>query len=233
MSSLTSSVLVAGSVLAIAGGQVFAGEEGDVGFRLIDGTLTTVLASDEDGDTEGAFLNDGQRVFAADLNGAGFADEPGFYINSFSDIADGLFLGYRNIGPLLRWDASSQTFVDAGTTLTQINGPFTQDTPTTDVVEEGFRFAYTGGEFDEHPDLQLNDISTSGAFLWNLEFFLAADMTTSDVVQETQNVFVVLNFGLDEASFDEAFEAAEAIIPTPASGVVLGLAGLMAVRRRR
>lgn len=225
--------LVSAVTVASVSAALFAGEDGDVGLILRNGVLSTALASDEAGDVRAAFLNTSQRVFEGEFNVSGFADEPGFYVNGFSRIDPGVFVGYNNIGPLLRWDDSTGTFVDSGTTLTQINGPFTLDTPTTDIIEEGFRFAYNGGEFDEHPDLQLNDISEPGAFLWNLNFFLADAAVGGNILAESENVFVVVNFGLEEAAFEEAVEAAEVLIPTPSSVAAMGAMGLLAARRRR
>ena len=207
-------------------------EEGDIGLMLNGGTLTTVLAEHDAGDSADAFLNDGQRVFEAEFNNLGFADEPGLYTNSFGGFSAGMFIGYNNRGPLRVWDGTDFDQAASGP-LNQIVGPFTKSTPVGDVIEEGFRFAYSGGEFDEHADLQLTDTSNPGVFLWEVEFFAADAASGGNILATSKKVFIVLNFGVDEVAFEEAAEYAESIIPAPSSIAVLALGGFAAARRRR
>ncbi len=222
---------VAAAVLAGVAGAAFGGEDGDVGLLLRDGRLITALAVDDAGDTPAAFLDQNQRVFAGAFDGSGFADEPGFYTNTFGGFEVGQSIGYNNIGTLRVWNGAG--FEDAvGNSLSQLVGPFTETvTGTSSGVREGFRFAYNGGEYDEHPDLLLGDTSAPGVFLWELSFFVAdAD---GSIVASSLPAFIVLNFGVDEAVFDEAFAFATAAVPAPMGAGVLALAGVVASRRRR
>lgn len=215
-----------------AGSALAAGESGDVGLLFDGNSITTVRAADDVGDSADAFVNDGQRVFETELNNLGFADEPGFYTNSTGGFTPGQFIGYRNIGTLKVWNGADFD-QDAATSLNQIVGPMIKSTPAGNVTEEGFRFQYNGGEYDEHPDLQLADTSTAGVFLWELDFFVSDSATGSTILGESQRIFIVINFGIDDVEFERAVEYAESVVPAPGAAGVLALAGLVAARRRR
>ena len=229
----TAQYFAAAMIPAALAAPALAGEGGDVGFALVNGELRTVLALDDQGDSAAAFPEgfSVERVFAADFDATGFADEPGFYINSFSNIAVGLDLSYTQEGALLEWNGSD--FVATDHQLRQIITPTISTVTPSSGTAPGFDFPYSGGEFDQHPDLQLENLSgpiEAGVYLWNISFSLLDNGTT---VAESQNVFIVLNFGVDESIHDAAIEYAESIIPTPGAATVLAMTGLIATRRRR
>lgn len=226
----TAMLFGAAVIPAIATGVASAHGEGDVGLLLDGSTITTVLASDEAGDTADAF-GASQRVFEGEFDNSGFADGPGTYTNSFGGFSAGTFIGYNNVGPLLAWDGTS--FVSTTNALDQIVGPIVRTTPGTDTTTEGFRFQYLGGEYDEHPDLQLTDAGLTGVYLWSVEFFLSDASTGGSTLASSETVYLVLNYGMDEDVHEAAIEYAEGLVPAPAGCAVLALGGLAGIRRRR
>lgn len=234
-------------VLAGAAAPAMAdGDGGDVGFILADDGVITVAAADDEGDSAAAFVNGEteQFVFVTDMDSTGFADEPGFYINSFSNLpnTDTLFLSYTQEAPLLVYDAVSDSYVATDVQLGQINIPgiIANVTPETGSAP-GLGYLINidptvGGEFDQHPDLQLLvDGAPSGfdpgVYLWQISFqFLDGIGGPEQFSTETVGILFVF----EAEDLEEAAEAAaEAFIPTPGAAAVLAVGGVLATRRRR
>ncbi len=220
-----SSVVVLASVAGIAS----AGELGDVGLVLQNGQLITGLADD----VAGTIDDLGERVFAGELtfdNLSGFAvgDDPGFFTNSGAGIAVGSTIRYDTVAALRQWTG----FGFGGTiaSLLQIQGLSTIVTPTVDEVVAGYGYTYNGGDFDEHPDYALD--GSNGIYLWQVEFELLDP--TGNLVDRTDTIYIVFNYGLSDTELDLAIEYVETnIIPAPGAAALLGLGGLAAARRRR
>lgn len=170
--------------------------------------------------------------FGEGLNPANFANEPGF------DVEDGEFnpgddLSFNVVTDLLYWDGVAFAAVPAGHSLEIANVINSVVVDGSSGFQNGFLLGVADGDGGLHtdPDYTLNgpgapDSLAVGAYgLW-------LEMTSTQYA--TSNGFIImLNYGLDEASFEAGVEAAAALVPEPSSAFLLALAAAgMWIRRR-
>jgi uncharacterized protein (TIGR03382 family) len=220
-------------VVAAAAGIVWGHGEGDIGLLLDGDRIVTALADDESGE----FTSIGERVFGGEIDFvSNVGDGPGFFTTDgptlpggFTPFAAGTTISYQTNGAIMAWDGAS--FVSTSNRLRQIQIPGVLEilSPTDGSVTPGFEYAYSGGDFDEHPDYAMEDGGTPGIFLWSVSF---AASDGSGVFATSDFAWVVFNFGMTEEEHELALEWAEANIPSPGALAALGL-GLAAGSRRR
>ncbi len=208
------------AAFAIAG--VATAHEGDVGLKIIDGSIVTGIVDDGPG---GEIVLPGERVFAGEMfefGGQIYADGPGLFaeVGQFPD--SDLIFDFAS--PVQRWNGSG--FESTTQTFTLEYGPMSATSPAAG-SGAGFGIGVGPAGFDEHYDFYLNDAET-GVYL------LALDFSSSDAgIGAALTTYLVFNNGEDESVHDAAIEYVEdVIIPAPASLAVLGL-GAFAMRRRR
>lgn len=208
--------------------------EGDIGVRVEGGAITTWLVGEVGDPPAEGFLYP-ERVFGADLVfDAGFGlptiDEPGFA--SFDEPAlHGRALRFDIAAPLRVWsggldgDFGALSPVRLGVGSDELDLDFIL-TPDTETVVPGHTLVFPG-DFDFHFDLRLQG-DAQGIYLLAMQIANpGGPLGTSDTV------YIVLNYGLDEAEHDAAIEyVVERVVPAPGTGL-LAFAGLAFARRRR
>lgn len=210
------------------------GHIGDVGLAVQGGRIVTGIVEEPMPGVE--VVVPGERVFGGDLSDVGgviFGDEPGLYSSAATFPANSSLI-FTIHGALRKWDGSSFDNL-AAERLSIAFGPDSRLTPTTDTLVAGFGFNVgpTGG-FDEHYDFTLLDAglgNNPGTGVYLVSLSLASDASG---LAESDQFWMVLNFGADELIHDQAIEFVEEnIVPAPgAATLALGL-GLLASRRRR
>lgn len=215
-------------VLAACAG-VAAADGGDFGLAIVDGRVVTGI-----GDHDAQAITDlGERVFAADMSLVGsnwFADEPGIFIEAGS-MPDNVGVGFVLEAAVRRWDGTGAVDFSAlsPAAMTLEFGPLSASTALIDGDVGGFSILYDADSptgFDEHWDFLLDASAGTGIYLLQLRF-------TVDGFADSASVWTVFNAGLDEAAHDAAIDYVETVfVPSPGAAV-LGVAGLLAVRRRR
>lgn len=213
------------SLAALAG--VSQAHVGDIGLKVINGQIVTGKVEEIGGvDT----VLPGERVFGGDFSEfiPGYSDEPGFFAAD-GEFAAGTGIGFTLYKALRVWNGSDFSTV-AGPTINIEFGPNSVTTPLTDGPLEGFTFAVpASGGFDEHWDFILSDVDATGIYLLEFELW-----STDTSVARSERTWIVLNYGQSEADHDAAIEYAEEnLVPAPGAVALLGVAGLMASRRRR
>lgn len=213
----------------------FAHGEGDVGLLLDGGRIVTAVANDETGE----FADIGERVFGGEIDFvSNLGDGPGFFStdgptvpSGFDAFAAGTTISYRTNGAIRSWTGSG--FDATSNRLRQILIPNVVEilSPTDDSSVDGFGFGYNGGDFDEHPDYAMENAGEAGIFLWKIQF--EARDAAGSLIAQSDEAWLVFNFGLSEAEHEAAIEFAEGAIPTPMTIAPLAGLGLAAARRRR
>jgi hypothetical protein len=207
---------------------------GDVGLLLDGNRIVTAVADDETAE----FSEIGERVFGADIDFvSNVGDDPGFFTtdgptlpSGFSAFDAGTTITYQTNGAIQAWNGSG--FEATSNQLRQIAIPGILEilSPTDGSTVDGFEYTYGGGDFDEHPDYAMADASTAGIFLWKIQF---SAFDGSSLIAESQEAWIVFNFGLSEEEHEAAIAFAEANVPTPMTLAPLAGLGLAAARRRR
>jgi hypothetical protein len=231
--------MAAGALVAAASGAAFAGE--DVWVTIQNGRIAI---GEADKGTNPITFTPGVRVFEAEFGELplfpNLADEPGFYTET---LPAGAGIGFNIVDALRSWNG-----MNFDTIPTQTMSIFGEPFPDGDVATTpgsagafvpGFQFieADSNGFFDDHPVFQLNN-QADGIYLLSLDLF-----TDVPGIANSETFYIVFGSNLDgtfgdDKAFDAAIDAAVAyvnnvIIPTPGTAGLLGLAGLMACRRRR
>lgn len=199
-------------------------EHGDIHLELnANNRIVTSLETDN-----GVISN--VRVFGSEFGESGvfnFTDEPGFGAD------DGMFPGNSLIGFNIRtglgaWNGNG--FDLATETLTINFGSL--EVTTTDGFVNGFGLPTDDeGGFHRHFGFTLNGVtpSDSGIFLLELEMW-----SDEPFIQSSRPFWIVFNFNSDEVDHDLAIDwVNKNLVPTPAALALLGIAGLVAGRRRR
>ncbi|MCL4220279.1 MAG: hypothetical protein KJZ65_02805 [Phycisphaerales bacterium] len=217
--------VISACLMGVASGAAFGhGENGDYGLVVRNGRIVVGLG---DHDT-GTVTDLGARVFAAEMsfNGSVVAsDEPGVFIPA-DEFAPGTGIGFDVLAALRVWNASGQHFHDvAGDAMTIEFGPNSVSTPGVDGVVPGFHIVYTGGVFDEHYDFLLPQSAAAGIYLLQLRF-----AATDPGIAASKSIWTVFNHGMSEQEHDAAIEWAERNVPSPATGMLVGM--LVPMRRR-
>lgn len=215
-------------VLAACAG-VAAADGGDFGLAIVDGRVVTGI-----GDHDAQAITDlGERVFAADMSLAGanwVADEPGIFIEAGS-MPDNVGVGFVLEAAVRRWDGTGAVDFTAlsPAAMTLEFGPLSASTALLDGDVGGFSILYDADSptgFDEHWDFLLDASAGTGIYLLQLRF-------TVDGFADSASVWTVFNAGLDEGVHDAAIDYVETVfVPSPGAAM-LGVAGLLAARRRR
>lgn len=234
------SVALAALVAPLLAAPAALAHEGDIGLVFQNNRLTTGIVEDLPGG--GEVVLPGQRVFAAEfglLAGDVYADEPGLFASPLAPLPASTPLAFTILSAVRSWDFANGTFNGPASaspiTLEFLAGALSATTPAADAVVPGFAFS-TGatGAFDEHYDFFLEAPAGAaapapGIYLLELSLSLAGLPGS-----ESAPVYLVFNFGADEAEHDAAVEWTEAnrVVPSPGAAALLALAGL-ALRRRR
>ena len=182
------------------------------------------------------------QVFEGDFPTSGtdkqFTTEPGFA----SEISEGLGIDpndqivYNVLDSLLYWDGSSISAPAVGTQIRIGNKP-----PTVpDTVVSGTsgsqpgsfspaanRIGAADGAGDFHSDLDWflepnSPTPATGAYAVRLSL-----STDASGIADSDEFFVVYNFGLSDMAFEEGVEAFAALIPEPSSLVIAGVCVLL------
>ncbi len=183
-----------------------------------------------------------EKVFAADLEQllAGEpweTNEPGYDSSHPGPFNTGHSMGFSILDALRQWDgndfdtiASEQMevgFLSLGET-----------TPTTaDTTVQGFRLDIDpDGGWHKHLDYELPDGTASGVYLLKLQLELfdgPRESTSATQIATSDPFYLVFGLGADENTHDAAIEYVEhEIVPEPTTIALLGIGGLMALRRR-
>ena len=210
------------------------GEEGDFGLLNINGVLTPAIINDETGE----ITSIGNRVLGTEFQqlipGTVAIDEPGFFFAE-GEFASGAILTYTHRGPIRRWTGTdfSGLASDVNTDIGFTDGSTTEFAPSSGTAASLFEYSYNGiGDFDEHPDYLLTGDQAEGIYLWEFELVMSNDPSLSTAT--TAPLFLVFNFGIDDAIFDEALDyTADVLVPAPGAVAAFGLVTLAGVRRRR
>lgn len=203
------------------------GEDADYGLVLQNGRIVVGLGNHDTGEVTDL----GERVFAAEMsfNGSVVAsDEPGIFIRA-GEFVPGTGIGFDLLAALRVWNVSEQHFNNiAADPMTLEFGPNAVATPDVDGVVHGFDILYDGGVFDEHYEHLLPGSASPGIYLLQMRF-----TATDPGVGASDSIWTVFNYGLSEEEHEAAIEWAERNVPSPATGVVVGVLALGLSRRRR
>lgn len=225
----TASMIVAASALALPQA-VLADEEPhtDILLKTVDGSLRPFAEVDAPGGEFDLF----QRVHEGELgeDALNFGDQPGF--ENF-DLSTGSNLGFDLIGEARIWNGSG--FDPAPATFSVglfLSSPseISVDTGAAGSVNPGFAFATHDGD-EAHNDLQFRYNGATDPAIFLLELRIWTDQTG---IGDTGSIFLVLNQGLAESEHEAATDYTVLnVVPAPAGAAAFGLAGVMALRRRR
>ncbi len=217
-------LLAAGLCVGVA-----SADEGDYGLLIQGGQVVTGI-----GDHDAQVITDiGERVFGAEMSLVGsnwFADEPGIFIEAGS-MPDNVGVGFVLEAAVRRWDGVGAVDFSAlsPAAMTLEFGPLSASTALLDGDVGGFSILYDAESptgFDEHWDFLLDASAGAGIYLLQMRF-------TVDGFADSESVWTVFNAGLDESVHEAAIEYVETVfVPSPGMAV-FGVAGLLAVRRRR
>ena len=220
--------LLAATSVAVLATSALA-HEGDVEIEVNGGALYVPPAEHEQGELLLVFGGElGEFPFPANQgNDPGFEAEGGF--------ADGDVVGFNLVTDLIYWNGGeSLSPVPTDHSVTVEKSVYSLTADGTSGYQTGFGFATAdaGGTFHEHLTYTLNgpgaeDEKTPGIYgLW-------LELTSSGY--ETSNDFIVLlNYGLEEETFEEGVHfIGEHVIPEPSSAALLVIGGLLLYRRRR
>jgi hypothetical protein len=178
---------------------------------------------------EGLHVYEG--TFGEGLDPANFAAEPGFdaeigVLNPGDDLA------FNILDNLIYWDGASFAAVPAGHSLDLSLAIFNRNVSASSGFQAGFGLGVAEADGSLHQDIAFTlqgpgapDALAIGAYGVLLE------MTSSQYA--SSNPFVILlNYGLDDASYEAGVDAAQAFVPEPTSLLLLAAAGVLAIRRR-
>ena len=203
------------AVILTTAASASAQHTGDIGLRTVDGRVaTTAVTATGNGED--------QRVFAGAFGDTGstwFTSNPG-YDALPGTFAAGTRIGFRFTGPILVWDGA--TFVE-----TSAAGPLagerlrisylTANATSASGPVAGFDLAVqSDGGWHRHLSMTLQPAAGSatpdlGVYLAPFEMY-----STSPTLLPSQEYWIILNGGASQATFDEAFAAAQDAMNPPA-----------------
>ncbi len=213
------------SLAALAG--VSQAHVGDIGLKVINGQIVTARSKRSAASTPCSPASASSAAISPSSSPATPTSPASLAVDG--EFAAGTGIGFTLYKALRTWNGSDFSTV-AGPTINIEFGPNSVTTPLTDGPIEGFTFAVpASGGFDEHWDFILSDVNATGIYLLEFELW-----STDPTVARSERTWIVLNYGQSEADHDAAIEYAEEnLVPAPGAVALLGVAGLMASRRRR
>lgn len=202
--------------------------EGDIGFRVESGVITTWLADHSTGGLEHP-----ERVFAGeliDLSGTVSGDEPGYFAEPGT--LAGAPVGFNIRKALRSWDVALQELTQISPLSMTLSAPLlgSVTTPGTDPLTPvpGLSVVIPAGGLDFHFD-QMLSANAPGIYLLELELW-----TNAPGVGASLPYWIVLNYDMPEPEHEAAVEwVHENLVPAPGSLATMLLAGGLAMRRRR
>lgn len=209
------------------------GHEGDVGLKVESGRLATVLV---EGEPPVQVFGDAERVFGVELEFDPVemivgAEEPGFATEDAGVL--GRTIGFSFTKSLRIWNDGLGAFEATAMRMSAGRVDLGLAAVLTPMVDERAALNPIGSmPIDFH-------------YLWTLEgadtmsgqgVYLVEGVFTNPggVLGESESVFFVFNYGMDEEVHDAAIAyAARVLVPTPGVGVAAAMMGLTLRRRRR
>lgn len=231
MSSVRS--IVSLSVLAALSAPALAGPDGDFGLQVSSSGQIFTAKWDHDTST----IGDPERVFAGELalvSGKVFGDEPGYGAPAGTFAGAGT-IQFNLTRQLRAWNGYGFEFSSVRLNVEEDGGAFSVWSPALDGdAPSTFTLPVSAAEVHQHYSNYLyaaDQTSPAPVGIYLVELTAGS----SDLGLGTSApAWLVLNYGLSEEEHDAAkIFVEEQIVPTPAAGAVLALAGLVAGRRRR
>ncbi|MFG0328078.1 MAG: hypothetical protein ACF8SC_12520 [Phycisphaerales bacterium JB037] len=215
-------------LVAVAGSAAYADGDGDIAIGNWGGVIVTGIGSDAPGAPPPVFP---ERVFGAELidfDGLGTIaiDEPGF-LGPFGDGFDvGQQLFMANVAAARVWDGSTFVATDHTIESSYLSATVsTADTTPLLIVNDASQ------DFDDHA---INVLLGAGGTAPSAGIYLQEIEISGPGLTTSETVFIVYNYGFDDAIHDAAIEYVEdVLVPAPGSLALLGMTGLIATRRRR
>jgi MYXO-CTERM domain-containing protein len=210
------------AVVACFGGVAFAQPpEGDVFVEVAGGEFRTGFISED-----GSMIDRSLRVHYAPLgvDVPNEIDEPGFQgeVGGLGSLSQ---FSFSFTKALRQWNGTDFSTISP-LTMSTVFGPASATTPLADVLTPGLTFANEPSGAHDHPTWVLNAPATDGIYLMEIVFSGAG-------VQDSTPVWMLFGQNATEMQVDAAYDWATANIPAPGAAALLGVGGLLAMRRRR
>lgn len=231
--SFRNALITASSVALYVLPCVALAHEGDIGLRLVDNRLTTVLAEGEPpAQTIGL---DENRVFAAELAYSAptsqvTINEPGFATDEAGLINQNVGMYFRKA--LRAWDGSTFT----ATSMTMSVGSYDLLLPFVSTPLSDASAPKLAQSFPIQPDFHFDwtldgatELTGQGIYLVELEL-----ESSSSAFSKSRPFWLVYNYGMSEGEHENAVAWVESnLVPAPGAAGLLALGTLVASRRRR
>lgn len=220
-------------VIALSAATALAGPAADLGIQV--SPTGQIFTAEWDHTT--STIGSPERVFAGELTlvaGKVFGDEPG-YGGPAGSFASAGTLQFNLTRQLRQWNGSGFDFSSVRLNVEDDGGSFSVWSPALDGdAPSTFTLAVGTSEVHQHYSNYLtaaDQLAPAPVGIYLVELTIGS---TDLSLATSEPTWLVLNYGLNEADHDAAKEYVEAnIVPAPASAALLGLAGLLAARRRR
>lgn len=235
----TSMITLVASSTVVLGSTASASIDTHIGIDVVDGQLST------QGWQGGTGYLGEQRVFTGVLDPFAFAsDAPGTNSVGGTFATPGA-IGFNILNELLSWNGAG--YSSTAETMTVAFGPESVTTDTgfvsgfaTNVRDENSHPGSPGqwGRHHIHHDWILNgdggNNPNDGIYLLELELYYEAGAGNPVSYGNSENFYLVFGLNVDESQILDAADWVQInLVPAPGAIVLLSLAGLVGVRRRR